>query len=63
MNEGVGKKNRHQKTSGKILLVQKNDRMSYVNLLGALYCKLPMGRKDANFGRVLPEETVRRQHV
>ena len=28
------------------------------NVLGEFYQKLPMGRKDANFGRVITEETI-----
>ena len=32
--------------------------MIYGNLFGAFYWKLPMGIKDTNFGRLLPENTL-----
>ena len=63
MNEEVGEINQYQKVTGKIIVVQKIIIITYGNILGAFYKKLPMGIKDTNFGRVLPEETVGRWHV
>ena len=37
--------------------------MSFGNELSAFYWELPMGRKDTNFCRLLPEEIVVRNRV
>ena len=54
MNEEVGERNRYYKSTGKILLVQRNQTMRYVNVFSVFYSHFPMGRKDTHFGRVIP---------
>ena len=56
IDEDVSERNQYHKSVGKIQLVHFSNN-EFGNLLGALYWKLHMGRKDTGFGLLLPENS------
>ena len=59
-NEAIGGSNQCKKVVGKTRFVRKISKTSYRNLLGALFWRLPMVRKDALSGDKPTTMIVRR---
>ena len=58
MNGTVGERNKYKKGAGKTRFVRNFSKISSGNILGTLFLKFPMVRKNSGFGGKLTNPTM-----